>query len=245
VLTPTHSTAGLASQTKTPLQSAPSELYLVGACSRQTDWAPVVLLGSRLGIRSDKPVSRCTHSLLFLSEFIFLPACADERRTPLPSAHGRASRYFRFRCLRVSVPLGNLRIDRFHRTHMDRPLFEMHKNGCPITQCNHCRDLRKVQPVHMCCGCRKEAGWMGKCSSEHGVPSSSSRTCNITHPSNSYSLGKSKNAIDLIVNEGHTECKCDETGICPCAIPQSKSSSLQTLQTPSSPHMRSCHGSIG
>jgi len=85
---------------------------------------------------------------------------------------------------------------------------------------------------------------MGKCSSEHGVPSSSSRTCNVTHPSNSHSLGKLKNAIDLIVDEGHTECKCDETGICPCAIPWSESSSLQTLQTPSSPHTRSCHGSI-
>ena len=94
----------------------------------------------------------------------------------------------------------------------------------------------------MRCGCRKEAGWIGKRSGEHGAPSSSSRTCNVTHPSNSHFLGKSKNAVDPIADEDHTECNCDETGICPCAVPRSESSSLQT---PSSPHMRSCHGSIG
>jgi len=64
VLTPTLSTTGLASRTEPPLQSAPSVSHLVRALVAETDWAPVVLLGSRLGIRSDKPVSRRPHPLL-------------------------------------------------------------------------------------------------------------------------------------------------------------------------------------
>jgi len=79
VLTPTCSTAGLASQTEPPLQSAPLELYLVRVFTTKTDWAPVVLLGSHLGIRSDKPVS-CCPPIPFL-EILFLLACVDEWRT--------------------------------------------------------------------------------------------------------------------------------------------------------------------
>jgi len=65
-LTPTHSTTGLASWTKPLLQSAPSVLHLVRVFTAKTDWAPVVLLGSCLGIRSNKPVSCRTHFPPFL-----------------------------------------------------------------------------------------------------------------------------------------------------------------------------------
>ena len=81
MLTPTLSTTGLASQTEPPLQSAPSVSHLVRALVAKTDWVPIVLLGSRLGIRSDKPVSRRSHSLPPLPEIVFPPARADERRT--------------------------------------------------------------------------------------------------------------------------------------------------------------------
>jgi len=90
MLTPTCSTAGLASQTKTPLQSAPSVLHLVRVFTTKTDWAPVVLLGSCLGIRSNKPVSHHTHSLPLL-EILFPPACVDKRRSLIPLAHRQAS----------------------------------------------------------------------------------------------------------------------------------------------------------
>ncbi len=37
--------------------------------------------------------------------------------------------------------------------HTDRPLFEIKKKGRPITQCEHCRELRKTKQVHVKCIC--------------------------------------------------------------------------------------------
>lgn len=49
--------------------------------------------------------------------------------------------------------------------HADRPLFEIKKKGRPITQCQHCRELRKTKQVHVKCMCtdkiKKEHGHSG------------------------------------------------------------------------------------
>lgn len=37
--------------------------------------------------------------------------------------------------------------------HTDRPLFEIQKKGRPVTQCFHCRELRKTKQVHIKCNC--------------------------------------------------------------------------------------------
>lgn len=37
--------------------------------------------------------------------------------------------------------------------HTDRPLFEIKKKGRPVTQCEHCRELRKTKQVHVKCSC--------------------------------------------------------------------------------------------
>ena len=37
--------------------------------------------------------------------------------------------------------------------HTDRPLFEIQKKGRPVTQCPHCRELRKTKQVHIKCNC--------------------------------------------------------------------------------------------
>ncbi|KAG6809778.1 hypothetical protein H0H92_014779 [Tricholoma furcatifolium] len=37
--------------------------------------------------------------------------------------------------------------------HTDRPLFEIKKKGRPVTQCDHCRQLRKTKQVHVKCIC--------------------------------------------------------------------------------------------
>lgn len=37
--------------------------------------------------------------------------------------------------------------------HIDRPLFEIQKKGRPVTQCSHCRELRKTKQVHIKCSC--------------------------------------------------------------------------------------------
>ncbi|TBU59751.1 hypothetical protein BD310DRAFT_368489 [Dichomitus squalens] len=42
--------------------------------------------------------------------------------------------------------------------HTDRPLFEIKKKGRPVTQCEHCRELRKTRQIHVKCVCEnKEA----------------------------------------------------------------------------------------
>ncbi|KAJ3917837.1 hypothetical protein F5877DRAFT_43871, partial [Lentinula edodes] len=40
--------------------------------------------------------------------------------------------------------------------HTDRPLYEIKKKGRPVTQCEHCRELRKTKQVHVKCICHKE-----------------------------------------------------------------------------------------
>ncbi|KAF8639206.1 hypothetical protein AX17_001692 [Amanita inopinata Kibby_2008] len=37
--------------------------------------------------------------------------------------------------------------------HTDRPLYEIKKKGRPVTQCEHCRELRKTKQVHVKCIC--------------------------------------------------------------------------------------------
>jgi hypothetical protein len=37
--------------------------------------------------------------------------------------------------------------------HTERPLFEIKKKGRPVTQCEHCRELRKTKQVHVKCLC--------------------------------------------------------------------------------------------
>jgi len=51
---------------RTPASVSPFGVAPSQSVYAKTDWAPVVLLGSRLGIRSDKPVSRRTHFPPFL-----------------------------------------------------------------------------------------------------------------------------------------------------------------------------------
>ncbi|KIY70231.1 copper-fist-domain-containing protein, partial [Cylindrobasidium torrendii FP15055 ss-10] len=37
--------------------------------------------------------------------------------------------------------------------HTTRPLYEIKKKGRPVTQCEHCRELRKRKQVHVKCIC--------------------------------------------------------------------------------------------
>jgi len=39
--------------------------------------------------------------------------------------------------------------------HSDRALFVIKRKGRPITQCSHCRELRKTQKVHVKCNCNE------------------------------------------------------------------------------------------
>jgi len=67
---------------RTPTSVSPFGVAPSQSVYAETDWAPVVLLGSRLGIRSDKPISRRTHSLPFPPEIISR-WCARTRGDPI------------------------------------------------------------------------------------------------------------------------------------------------------------------
>ncbi|PVG02192.1 hypothetical protein CPB86DRAFT_870483 [Serendipita vermifera] len=83
--------------------------------------------------------------------------------------------------------------------HTDRPLLEVRKKGRPMSQCEHCRDLRKVKQVHVRCNCRPD---------ESEAPKRATK-------------GKS---AKVTPSEPHPPCDCDNTGVCTCAIPRVTSS---------------------
>ncbi|KAH8097001.1 ACE1 transcription factor [Cristinia sonorae] len=53
--------------------------------------------------------------------------------------------------------------------HTDRPLFEIKKKGRPVTQCEHCRELRKTKQVHVKCSCEVKDDGDGPSTSSKGV----------------------------------------------------------------------------
>ncbi|KAI0795581.1 copper fist DNA binding domain-containing protein [Abortiporus biennis] len=52
--------------------------------------------------------------------------------------------------------------------HTDRPLFEIKKKGRPVTQCDHCRELRKTKQVHVKCVCETKDDIAAPASSNKG-----------------------------------------------------------------------------
>ncbi|KAJ7714138.1 transcription factor [Mycena metata] len=83
--------------------------------------------------------------------------------------------------------------------HTDRPLFEIKKKGRPVTQCEHCRELRKTKQVHVKCICEakeplpppsptKKKGTPtlpAHAAFPHGVPDSTQSTSTPSNNSNS------------------------------------------------------------
>ncbi|KAG8758683.1 hypothetical protein FRC14_007600 [Serendipita sp. 396] len=79
--------------------------------------------------------------------------------------------------------------------HLDRPMLEVRKKGRPLTQCDHCRDLRKVRQVHVRCMCKPD---------ESEAPKRVNK-------------GKEKAAP---TEQENSNCDCDNTGVCNCAVPR-------------------------
>lgn len=60
--------------------------------------------------------------------------------------------------------------------HTDRPLFEIKKKGRPVTQCEHCRELRKTKQVHVKCLCEGRDDAEGP-SVSHSIPAKKGMCC--------------------------------------------------------------------
>ncbi|ESK90524.1 ace1 transcription factor [Moniliophthora roreri MCA 2997] len=114
--------------------------------------------------------------------------------------------------------------------HTDRPLFEIKKKGRPVTQCEHCRELRKTKQVHVKCVCAKAEG-------------TSSKDSNKTLESAAFPNGlpealEASVALQLL-SEGTSSdsdhgsgCTCYQGGECHCWVPR-KSAPRRRKKEPS------------
>ncbi|KAF8422616.1 hypothetical protein EV426DRAFT_159302 [Tirmania nivea] len=111
-------------------------------------------------------------------------------------------------------------------THSDRELKQIAKKGRPVSQCPHCRHLRKSRSAHVKCDCgerhvhgkdqaAKKVGAGGCCGSNNG---------------------------DKSENKSTHQCSCCHGGRCTCAL-KKESPSLDTV--PEFPHPRERKSSIG
>lgn len=61
--------------------------------------------------------------------------------------------------------------------HADRPLSHINKKGRPVSQCAHCRTLRKSRSAHVKCDCGEKSHAKGTCThlkdGDKGLPRSS------------------------------------------------------------------------
>ncbi|TFY54698.1 hypothetical protein EVJ58_g8706 [Rhodofomes roseus] len=80
--------------------------------------------------------------------------------------------------------------------HTDRPLYEVKKKGRPVTQCEHCRELRKIKQVHVKYKSGLPPGVMGA------------------------SVALSDGSESEHSNASPAPCRCNHSGPCDCATPR-------------------------
>ncbi|EMD37150.1 hypothetical protein CERSUDRAFT_115065 [Gelatoporia subvermispora B] len=108
--------------------------------------------------------------------------------------------------------------------HTDRPLFEIKRKGRPVTQCDHCRELRKTKQVHVKCMC-------GVKDDPEGLSSAMKRggfkvPVSVAFPAGLPGAMEAGGTLQAISDgsdsdfSGHgssRSCDCKETGSCHCA----------------------------
>ncbi len=62
-------------------------------------------------------------------------------------------------------------------TTPDRPLTHINKKGRPVSQCTHCRGLRKSRAAHVKCDCGEKSHTKGECIFAERTDSKSELTC--------------------------------------------------------------------
>lgn len=111
-------------------------------------------------------------------------------------------------------------------THSDRELKQIAKKGRPVSQCPHCRHLRKSRSAHVKCDCGERHAH-GK---EQAAKKAGAGGCCNT------------NNADKSDNKSTHQCSCCHGGRCTCAL-KKESPPLDTV--PEFPHPRERKSSIG
>ncbi|CAI2169910.1 13201_t:CDS:2 [Funneliformis geosporum] len=107
--------------------------------------------------------------------------------------------------------------------HSDRPLFVIKRKGRPITQCSHCRELRKTQKVHVKCNCverKKEESHLPQPQAISILPQGIPNRDYITDNQSSYngSTSEDKTSVGALLNP----CQCLTGAKCICCRPIEK-----------------------
>ncbi|KAK7683596.1 hypothetical protein QCA50_013434 [Cerrena zonata] len=109
--------------------------------------------------------------------------------------------------------------------HTDRPLFEIKKKGRPVTQCEHCRELRKTRQVHVKCVCEhKDDVGEGPSRGAPKVPVSAAFPAGLSREAMEasvatqlYSEGSDSERSSALSTSG---CNCQSIGSCNCCTPR-------------------------
>ncbi|KAL9127273.1 MAG: hypothetical protein Q9217_003808 [Psora testacea] len=87
--------------------------------------------------------------------------------------------------------------------HTDRPLTHINKKGRPVSQCPHCRGLRKARASHVACECGAKPHSKEECSEEKTSDDSTSdpgseHTCCCTHGARCTCALKKEHTLDPV-----------------------------------------------
>ncbi|KAH9831713.1 uncharacterized protein C8Q71DRAFT_683524, partial [Rhodofomes roseus] len=109
--------------------------------------------------------------------------------------------------------------------HTDRPLYEVKKKGRPVTQCEHCRELRKIKQVHVKCMCASSYSdfdvncllyGLGGCK----LPASAAFPSGLPPGVMGASVALSDGSESEYSNASPAPCRCNHSGPCDCATPR-------------------------
>ncbi|CAE7071065.1 unnamed protein product, partial [Rhizoctonia solani] len=136
--------------------------------------------------------------------------------------------------------------------HTDRALFEIKKKGRPVTQCDHCRELRKTKQVHVRCSCdtKPDSTLASKPSGKKGsrLPAEAAYPHGLSPSLSGVATSPAPNKSNQTLNQTEAKCSCGQGQSCHCCVPRkakshshshSQSSSGHTpppAHTPSNPH---------
>ncbi|KAF9242274.1 hypothetical protein BU15DRAFT_44012, partial [Melanogaster broomeanus] len=112
--------------------------------------------------------------------------------------------------------------------HTDRPLFEIKKKGRPVTQCEHCRELRKTKQVHVKCLCGVQDSGPSASEPSHTKKAKLPATATFPHglPEDLEAIAILPLASDGSVDSDHSGetspsgCRCSKGEQCDCCAPR-------------------------
>ncbi|KAI0357893.1 hypothetical protein OH77DRAFT_1312084 [Trametes cingulata] len=114
--------------------------------------------------------------------------------------------------------------------HTDRPLFEIKKKGRPVTQCEHCRELRKTRQIHVKCVCENKDDGSGTAGTSIGssgqggakVPARAAFPSGLPEQLLEASVASRPLSEGSDSDKAGRNCCCKDDASCTCWTPRSQ-----------------------